>query len=319
MKHSKCLRHNRPSLSVPVMRSLSTLVFGMFLLSMPAASNAQFQQPSSVISAGATNASGGSFVNLGTVGQPIIGQPSGGSYVTGQGFWYTIQSVSAGGVLADLTVIAAGGYDGSAMRTDLQTGGFIPTAQPFNVAPWNYAGSESVGAVPANVTDWVLITLRTGNPNTPPMTNVARRAAFMMSDGSVVDLDGTSAVQFNGVAAGNYYIVVEHRNHLSVMTASNPVLNAGGTSYNFTSAQTQAFGTNPMRDLGGTFGMHGGDGTQDGMVSAFDFLNVWLPDNGSAAGYKLSDFNLDSGVTAFDFLNVWLPSNGQNTQVPAGN
>lgn len=296
------------------------LLTAVFLLFATSAVHGQFQQPTSVISAGATNASGGGFVNLGTVGQPIIGQPGGGSFVTGQGFWYTLQATAAGGVLADLTVIAAGGYTGATMRTDLQTGGFIPLAQPFNVTPWNYAGPESVGAVPANVTDWVLVTIRTGDPNSPPMTNVAQRAGFMMNDGTVVDTDGSSALQFNGVAAGNYYVVVEHRNHLSIMTASDPVLNAGGTSYNFTTGQAQAFGVNPMRDLGGgVFGMHGGDGDRNDQVSAFDFLTVWLPENGGPAGYTFGDFNLSSDVTAFDFLQAWLPSNGQNSQVPAAN
>ena len=51
---------------------------------------------------------------------------------------------------------------------------------------------------------------------------VGRRAALLKSDGSVVDLDGSSQVKFKGIVPGNYYIVVRHRNHLPIMSA-NPV------------------------------------------------------------------------------------------------
>ena len=74
----------------------------------------------------------------------------------------------------------------------------------------------------------------------------------MLSDGSVVDLDGSSQVKFNGIVPGNYYIVIRHRNHLPIMSA-NPV-NLSFTNsllYDFSTAQTQAYGTQPMKDFGG--------------------------------------------------------------------
>ena len=49
---------------------------------------------------------------------------------------------------------------------------------------------------------------------------------------------------------GDYYIVIEHRNHLSVMS-KNKVTLPNVTVYDFTTAQDKAYGTNPMADLGG--------------------------------------------------------------------
>ena len=46
---------------------------------------------------------------------------------------------------------------------------YIPTTQPYNIAPWNYTGTESVTTIPnSNVIDWVLVELRetTGGPET---------------------------------------------------------------------------------------------------------------------------------------------------------
>ncbi|MCB0744556.1 MAG: hypothetical protein KDC67_11675, partial [Ignavibacteriae bacterium] len=51
---------------------------------------------------------------------------------------------------------------------------------------------------------------------------VATRAALLKSDGSIVDIDGNSAVSFNGITSGNYYVVVYHRNHLPIIS-SQPI------------------------------------------------------------------------------------------------
>ncbi len=206
-----------------------------------------------------------------------------------------------------------GGNPGT-MNTYLGDNDLLPHSQPFNTAPWNYTGTESVTTLPAGVVDWVLLELRT----TPTGTAVARRAAFLKSDGSIVDTDGTSPVTFNSVAAGDYYIIVRHRNHLAIMSAAPQTLSQASPLYDFTTAQAQAFGTNPMRDLGdGFFGMVSGDGEADGDVDAADKNLVWRPQNGTAWSYtKYGDYNLDGGIDALDLNLEWRPDNGSATQVP---
>jgi hypothetical protein len=189
--------------------------------------------------------------------------------------------------------------DGDSMRTSLRDAGLIPTAQPYSTAPWNYSGNEQVGSIPSGVVDWVLIQLRTDLT-----TTVATRAAFLMSDGSVTDIDGASAVRFDGLSAGDYYIVVRHRNHLGVMSASAVSLSSSSTLYNFTTAQTQAYGINPMADLGsGKYGMISGDTNGDGIVDASDRSAAW--NDRLQTGYKNSDVNLDGIVDASDRSEIW--------------
>lgn len=102
------------------------------------------------------------------------------------------------------------------MSTELQTVGSFPTNQPFNQMPWNYNGTESVANIPNNITDWILVSLRSDvNAN----TEIGCRAGFIRNDGIIVDLDGTSLLKFP-IDEGNYYIVIEHRNHLSIMSSS---------------------------------------------------------------------------------------------------
>ncbi|MDH7463578.1 hypothetical protein QEG73_19925 [Chitinophagaceae bacterium 26-R-25] len=179
-------------------------------------------------------------------------------------------STTSGTIVVSAKVLLQGAVSGTSMTTTLNTLGVIPTTQPYNKAPWNYAGTESVASIPAGVTDWVLVEL---HDKTTPATVIATRAAFVKSDGTVVDLDGTSPVSFQQ-APDNYYVAIRHRNHLGIRTAATQALSSTATLYDFTSGQAQAYqnagntANTAMKDLGnGKFAMWGGDGTGNGKVS----------------------------------------------------
>ncbi len=188
------------------------------------------------------------------------------------------------------------------------------------VLPWSYAGTESVSSVPSGVVDWVLLQLRSGSSASTATTVVAQRAAFLKSDGSIVDMDGTSPVSFSGVSFGNYYIVIEHRNHLAVISSSEVTLSTNTLTYDFTTGEDKAYtsGPTPMADLGGgKFGMFSGDGNSNGFVTASDNNSIWLPQFlVSAYGYNSGDYNLSGFVTASDNNQNWLVNNGKASQVP---
>jgi hypothetical protein len=143
--------------------------------------------------------------------------------------------------------------------------------QPYNVAPFNYAGTESVSGgfftaddgVDTDILDWVLVELHDA---TTPTTIVARKACFIREDGKIVDLDKTSNPTFTGVGANNYYVVIKHRNHLPIRSASTVFVNgATPVLYDFTTAQSQAFQNGAvtsnaaMKDFSGVFCMWGGN------------------------------------------------------------
>ncbi|MCB0748739.1 MAG: hypothetical protein KDC90_14860, partial [Ignavibacteriae bacterium] len=104
---------------------------------------------------------------------------------------------------------------GNNMNTTLLQNNLIPKSQPYNTSPWNYAGAETVTEIPPNVVDWVLIELRN---STEEKTNI-KRAGFLISNGTIVDLDGTSKLAFYNIPKGNYNIVIYHRNHLPIMSS----------------------------------------------------------------------------------------------------
>lgn len=175
-----------------------------------------------------------------------------------------VQTLTVGNPIVNIKVFLQGPFSSGSMTTALRIGGFIPFNQPYHSSPWNYAGTEQVASIPANIVDWILIELRTGISSS---TKIATRAAFIRADGSVVDIDGVSPVGFPGIPLGTYYIVVRHRNHLAIMSANPATINGASSLYDFTTSESQAYGTTPMATLsGGVFGMYAGDVNGNGTL-----------------------------------------------------
>lgn len=218
----------------------------------------------------------------------------------------------------DMTVMLQGPYNGSAMVPGLS--GQLPIAQPYNVAPWNYSGTESVVAIPnANIVDWVLVELRDAASagQATSGTVVARQAAFILNNGKVVGTDGSSILRFETPVFNNLYTVVYHRNHISVMSASGLTKTLGIYTYNFSTGSGQAYGgTSAHKQIApGVWGMFGGDGTKDGSVGVTDESPAWEVTAGTQ-GYLGTDYNLDAQSNNKDKDDIWAPNVGAGTQVP---
>ncbi|MCD4731232.1 MAG: trypsin-like peptidase domain-containing protein, partial [Bacteroidales bacterium] len=200
-----------------------------------------------------------------------------------------------GHITLDLKVQLEGPFNGTNMDANIIP--HLPLSQPFNIPPWNYAGTESVGSIPnANVVDWVLIDVRdaalagaaTGG------TSVAKQAAFVLNDGSIVGLDGSSTLLFDVSISQNLFVVVWQRNHLGIMS-NDPLTPAGGLYiYDFTTGINQVFGgIDGHKQISiGIWGMIGGDGNHDGQVDSNDKSPLWEGQAGER-GYLFGDHNLD--------------------------
>lgn len=224
--------------------------------------------------------------------------------------------------LASGKVFLEGPFGAGTMSTNLLSGTHIPVNQPYGDALFNgrlqeYDPVVTASAFPANTVDWMVLSLRS---STTAVSEIIRRVAFVRNDGILLDVDGSTSVPFSGVAAGNYYLVVCHRNHLCAMSASAVDFTSGTGTWDFTTAMTQAYTTagSPMKSLsGGVFGLFAGDNNADGIVTAPDF-NQWNAETtAGATGYRRGDHNLDAIVTAPDF-NLWNANTtaGAATRVP---
>jgi hypothetical protein len=185
----------------------------------------------------------------------------------------------------------------------------LPLTQPFGGPDFagtvlEHAGVDAVPNLPSDVVDWVMVSLRSG---TAASTQVTERPALLLTDGSIVDFDGSSPVRFLGVDSTSYYLVVRHRNHGDVMSSSAINLSGGSGSWDFTTGMSQAYtlDPDPMKLLDSRYVMFGGDIDIDAQITAADF-NEWLTQTKAVAeGYQSGDITLDGQVTSSDF-NIWL-------------
>ncbi len=233
------------------------------------------------------------------------------------------------GFSVKLTALLDGPYDAASpgsMLADLNDLDLLPFDQSYSGLPWSYAGDESFDLFFINnntdIIDWVLVEMYSGDPLSPPMILESRSSALIRDDGQLVlptnGINSTEDISFV-LTPASYYIGITHRNHLQIMSSAAIDFTSGSATYDFSQSLASAFsqGGTAMRDRGdGYFTMWAGDGDVSSDVTAFDFLNVWLLENGGAPGYSPADFNMDGSATAFDFLNAWLPANGQASQVP---
>ncbi len=222
-------------------------------------------------------------------------------------------------IVLNIKILLEGPFNGLTMNTDITDLSNFPLSQPYNISPWNYNGTESVVSIPnASVVDWVLIELRdtTEAQYATSSTKIARQSAFLLNDGFVVGLDGSSLLQFNNSIIQQLFVVVWHRNHLGIMSA-NPVTESGGLyTYDFSIGNSQAYGIDAQKNLGSSvYGMYGGDANADNIVDDLDKSVSWLNEVG-LSGYLPSDLDLDGQSNNIDKNDVWLPNEGTSSQVP---
>ncbi|MBK8340717.1 MAG: hypothetical protein IPK99_12325 [Flavobacteriales bacterium] len=177
-----------------------------------------------------------------------------------------------GPVKVEVKAFLEGPFDPVAgrMRDDLRSAGMIPTTSPYpGVFP--HLGEPSAATIApalladtgANaIVDWVFVELR---DRFVPSQVVGSKAALIQRDGDVVDMDGTSPVQF-ALPAESYHVALRHRNHLGVMTAEAIALAAAPNAIDLTSSSTATFGVEARKDINGVQVLWTGNVVQDKML-----------------------------------------------------
>lgn len=214
------------------------------------------------------------------------------------------------GVRIDLHILLQGAISGDTMRTDLREAGLLPLDHPFAGLGWITSGLDSVGAIPPGIVDWVLVEIRTDSSDS---TIKARQAAFLRKDGTVTGLDGTGPVCFATLSPGSYVVVVRHRNHLPIMSATALTLDTTAVTYDFRTSLAKYCGGDAAMLGEGKFGMVAGDADQNHGIGATDLARVR---QALAPGslYRDADVDLSGTVTSAD-ISVTRINIGRVTKV----
>lgn len=196
------------------------------------------------------------------------------------------------------------------MDDSLRSNSLLPTTSPYADA---ITCEASVFDTTGNnaIIDWVWITLRDKNDRT---TVISSQSALLQADGDVVDVDGVSALKLASTA-DSYYVAINHRNHLGVMSASAVSLNTDTvTSVNLSDATTSVFGgTNSVVDMGnGIWAMISGDFDENGQIQNTD-TNAVIQMLGVST-YNKADLNMNGQVQNSDINNLLQPNIGKGEQ-----
>jgi len=119
------------------------------------------------------------------------------------------------------------------MKTELVNSLVLPNStlsgNPYANDPWDYSlcipTNPFAEGFDSNVTDWVLLELRSG---TSANTTICQKVGLLYSDGSIEIPDGGICDVFEG---DEVYIVVKHRNHIPII--SPPVTIDGNKQASF--------------------------------------------------------------------------------------
>ena len=198
---------------------------------------------------------------------------------------------------------------------------YTPAGQPYDMPPWCYTGTEGdttfdSEGIMANgdagydttVVDWVLVHLR--RTIFDDTLTFCQAAALLHEDGTIEFVDGFECCSLD--QDSSYYIVVEHRNHLIVMSHQKVAVTDGKISYDFRNKQSYDFdifgnGKGQKEVLTGVWAMYAGNGQQSSKALADTDINgddrdVWEADDGAFGQYKAGDFNLNADTNVNDRL-----------------
>ncbi len=137
------------------------------------------------------------------------------------------------------------------------------------------------------------------------------KAPYAMIDSSVAVLDSSSLTancRMNYAPAGEYYVVVRHRNSVETWSRAGGEIYDPMTieTYSFLPSAGRAFGNNMMQADASPvrFAIFSGDVNQDGAVDAGDASMIDNDASNFVSGYVVTDLNGDYTVDGSDMLLV---------------
>ena len=263
----------------------------------------------------------------GALGDVTIGVPDGVARTT----------IAANELRVSASVYLQGAYDAGrgVLKTNLAD--VLPRSQPYGVSPWHYPATTTVplvdselglGEVFPEVVDWVLVELRTTTSGAaaaaaaaavPTTGNLA--AGLLLRDGRIAGVNEgatttTMALSRAGVrfaaprlpAGEDVYVLIHHRNHLSVMSAQPAAFGGAGCEgrYCVDFRGRQSYRGCAQLRSGEAYVMVAGDVNRSGAVSWGD--DDFILNNLGAPSYRSqgtnyivdADLNFDGRVSVGD-------------------
>jgi len=209
--------------------------------------------------------------------------------------------------------------ENDSMRTDLVYRDLLPRqlanedemlaniGHPYFLDPWEYWEAEPVDTYNADVVDWVLVSFRT---STAKADEVFRIGGLLHADGRIrfprecINYEFTAPV----------YIVIEHRNHVGIMSATPVNMENHRLIYDFRNQNSYAVSGSGQKEIKpDVWAMFAGDCAQKNDYGSYQVTGAdkipWQILNGTFKIYANEDMNLDGDINGND-KSIWYENNG---------
>ncbi|WP_422105423.1 BspA family leucine-rich repeat surface protein [Winogradskyella sp.] len=200
------------------------------------------------------------------------------------------------------------------MRDDLRLGTSSIIISPYD----GVATPEDVSAFfhysgPGAFVDWVWVELRDKDD---PSIVIAGQSAMLTREGNVVDysfIEDAEPLVFN-IPEGSYYVVINHRNHVGIMSSTPFTLSDTVTEVDLSSAPSQVEGGNNSVVLlpNGKYAMYSGDFDGNAQIQNSDANAVIQLIGG--AGYEYADMDINNQIQNADVNALINPNIGRGEQ-----
>ena len=204
--------------------------------------------------------------------------------------------------VAFIKVLLEGLFDTESgeMETTMNFIDLLPRSQPFSINPYNYSGTETLGAGLAGVVDWIFIQLRS-------VHDIAvvsyEKAVLLRKDGLIIDTEGSETVDFGLLRNDSFHIAVFHRSHLPVISREPHLFHTSPTLCDFTLSEFATMGTSQQKNLSNKFLLNSGDFDGNGIINNQDF-NVWKTNSSAINVYLPADADGNGIINNQDY-NLW--------------
>jgi len=197
---------------------------------------------------------------------------------------------------------------------------YTPFGQPYNTPPWNYSvnsganyGDPSspgapmgVTTYPPDVVDWIYVTVRKNG--ILPANNFWSCAGWVHSNGVVTFPEPCGGLVLT--PGDNYYVLVQHRTHLGVLSPTVATFSCGGMVINWDFTTSNSY--QPIFRYGqkevepGIWAMHAANGEQVTSIAAISSSDrtTWRAYQ-NAYGYNIGDYNMSAFTESAGDETLW--------------
>ena len=164
------------------------------------------------------------------------------------------------------------------------------------------AGNEkkSFSYLPETV-DWILVSIRS---DIDEISTVYKTAGLLLSDGSVhFEIGNNKCFLKDNVS---YYIVIEHRNHLAVMSHIPVKIQSNVLEYDFRKQGSYSSTMSGQKRIkNGIYAMFAGNGDQSETTKSIQIIDesdieLWSEQNGKNSSYFTMDLDMSGDVSIKD-------------------